>query len=231
LVTTQGFRDMLEIGRAGRPVAFDLAYTRETPLIPRNLRFEILERIDARGQIVTPLARDQLETLAQTLIGANVESIAVSLLNSYSQSAHEFEIARFLRERLPHTYVSAGCELSREWYEYERTSTAAANAYIGPRTVGYVDRFDKRLGEERFPGLFYMMGSNGGVLPVARAREQPIALIESGPIGGCVGASVYSKGSRPRSPDRIRHGAALRQMCAGWRADTSRSKHLITLAV
>ena len=193
LVVTAGFRDLLEIGRAGRPVAFDLDYAREPPLIERNLCFEIGERIDARGEIVLPLDRCQLQSLAAALKRAEVDAIAISLLNSYLNPIHEIEIARFLRDELPGVYITTGCELSREWFEYERTSTAVANAYIGPRTAGYVNRFDERLAAESFHGVFYMMGSNGGVLPVNRARQQPIALIESGPIGGCVGASVYAK--------------------------------------
>jgi N-methylhydantoinase A len=193
LVTTQGFRDILEIGRAGRPIAFDLNFTRNPPLVERELCFELRERIDAQGRIIVPVAREDLEGLVAQLRDAGAEAVAVSFVSAYVNPVHELEVASFLRERLPAVYVTAGCELSREWYEYERTSTAAANAYVGPRASRYVDRFGKRLAEERFQGLFYMMGSNGGVLPVARAREQPIALIESGPIGGCIGASVYAR--------------------------------------
>ena len=193
LVTTAGFKDILEIGRAGRPVAFDLHYKREAPLVERSMCFEVDERIDARGAVVRPLTPAALASLKNALEAARVEAVAISFLNAYANPDHERQVAKYLRESLPGVYVAAGSELSREWYEYERTSTAAANAYIGPRAAGYVDRFDRRLAEERFGGVFYMMGSNGGVLPVARAREQPIALIESGPIGGCVGASVYAK--------------------------------------
>jgi N-methylhydantoinase A len=193
LVTTAGFRDLLEIGRAGRPVAFDLDYSRQPPLVERQHCFEVEERISATGEVVTPLARDSLERLVTALVTARAEAIAISFLNAYVNPTHEAKVAAYLRTRLPEAYITAGHELSREWYEYERTSTVAANAYVGPRAAGYVSTFSHRLEAARFPGRFYMMGSNGGVLPVERAKQQPIALIESGPIGGCVGAAMYSK--------------------------------------
>src|SRR5579871_3083318 len=158
LVTTAGFKDILEIGRAGRPVAFDLHYKREAPLVERSMCFEVDERIDARGAVVRPLTPAALASLKNALEAARVEAVAISFLNAYANPDHERQVAKYLRESLPGVYVAAGSELSREWYEYERTSTAAANAYIGPRAAGYVDRFDRRLAEERFGGVFYMMG-------------------------------------------------------------------------
>ena len=192
LVTTAGFRDIVEIGRAGRPIAFDLNYTREAPLVERELCIELAERINAQGEVVTPIAADDLDRLVARLTELDVEAVAVSFLNAYLNPVHEIAVTELLRERMPHAYVTAASELSREWFEYERTSTAVANAYVGPKTKGYVKRFDNKLSEAAFPGLFYMMGSNGGVLPVKRTMEQPIALVESGPIGGCVGAAVYA---------------------------------------
>ncbi|MDA0260873.1 MAG: hydantoinase/oxoprolinase family protein, partial [Proteobacteria bacterium] len=193
LVTTEGFRDIVEIGRAGRPIAFDLNYTREAPLVEREMCIELAERIDAHGEIITPISEADLERLVARLAALNVEAIAVSFLNAYLNPVHEQTVVTVLRDRLPQAFVTAASELSREWFEYERTSTAVANAYVGPKTRGYVTRFDEKLSAAAFPGLFYMMGSNGGVLSIKRTIEQPIALVESGPIGGCVGASFYAK--------------------------------------
>ena len=193
LVTTKGFGDLMEISRAGRAVTFDIRYRRSSPLVARENCLEVEERIGADGSVVIPLDNAALESLARRIEAGAYEAVAVSLINSYKNSAHEDEIVAFLQERFPKLYISSGTRLSREWYEYERTSTAVANAYVGPRAVTYVDRFDQRLTRSRFPGLFYMVGSNGGVLRVDRAKEQPISLVESGPIGGCVGATVFAR--------------------------------------
>ena len=152
------------------------------------------ERINTQGEVVTPIATDDLDRLVARLTDLDIEAVAVSFLNAYLNPVHEIAVTKQLRERMPHAYVTAASELSREWFEYERTSTAIANAYVGQKAKGYVNRFDEKLAEDAFPGLFYMMGSNGGVLPVKRTMEQPIALVESGPIGGCVGAAVYAGG-------------------------------------
>jgi N-methylhydantoinase A len=192
LVTTAGFRDLLEIGRAGRPVAFQLDYEREPPLVERELRLEIDERIDAHGRVVRPLRPAALAELAAELRELRVDAIAVSFLNAYLNPEHELAAARYLRQEFPAAYIATGSELSREWFEYERSATAVANAYVGPRTSTYIDRFDTRLYAANFGGLFHLMASNGGVLTAQRAKESPIALIESGPIGGCVGAAVYA---------------------------------------
>lgn len=193
LVTTRGFRDLLEIGRAGRPVAFDLDYTREAPLADRTFCLELAERVDANGQEVLPIDAVELDALVGTLKAAKVESVAVSFLNAYINPGHEQSVTAHLRENLPGVYVTAGHELSREWYEYERTSTAVANAYVGPLAAGYVDRLASQLRASRFDGNFFLMGSNGGVLTAERAKQEPIALVESGPIGGCVGAASYAR--------------------------------------
>ena len=193
LVTTTGFRDVLEIGRAGRPVAFRLDYDRPAPLIEREMRFEIDERIGADGSIVVPLDVVALDEIASRLKEAAVESVAVSFLNSFANPEHEMMAVERLRAALPEAYVTAGTELSREWFEYERTSTAAANAYIGPTATRYFDRFQQRLDGEDFTGRFYLMASNGGVLTADQAKRSPIALVESGPIGGCVGAAFFAE--------------------------------------
>jgi N-methylhydantoinase A len=192
LITTEGFRDTLEIARGNRPVPFALGYSRDAVLVPRPGRFEVAERIDSRGQVVTPLDEDGLVRIAEKLKCDGTEAIAVSFINAYANPVHEERTVALLRGLLPNVYVTCGSALTREWFEYERVSTAAANAFVGPRMKGYLDQFDAKLRARDFPGAFFMMGSNGGVLSIGRALEQPVALVESGPIGGCIGAALYA---------------------------------------
>lgn len=192
LITTKGFSDLLEIGRGNRPVPFSLRYRRDPVLVPRDLRFEVDERIDAKGEVIVALDEEGLAQLADQIENLGVEAIAVAFLNAYINAAHEQRAIEILRERLPSIYVTSGSELSREWYEYERTSTAVANAYVGPKMEQYVRMFAHRLSERGFDGAFYMMGSNGGVLSTERSVAEPVALVESGPVGGCIGAARYA---------------------------------------
>ncbi len=192
LVTTEGFRDTLEIARGNRPDPFDLSYRREEPLISRDLRLELKERMDSAGQTLIAPDPEAIAALGKQLKELNVEAIAISFLNSYANPAHEEAVAALLTSILPGVYVTFGADLSREWYEYERTATVAANAFVGPQVSGYVTDLEVELRARGFDGRLHMMGSNGGVLSVDRTCRQPIALIESGPIGGCIGASAYA---------------------------------------
>ena len=149
LVTSAGFRDVLEIARANRPDPFDLHYQRDEPLIPRELRFEVPERIDAKGQIVTPLDMAALEKLAEELKRQKVDAVAVFFMNSYLDASHEQRAAELLQRLLPDVYVTCSTELTREWYEYERCSTAAANAYVGPQVNTYIRRLESDLDRAR----------------------------------------------------------------------------------
>ena len=192
LVTTDGFRDLLEIGRGNRAVPFRLDYRRFAPLVPRHLRFGVPERIGPDGAVIRPLDHDALRAVAALLRADGVQAVAVSFINAYCNPVHEDVAKAILAEALPGVFVTTGAELSREWSEYERTSTAAANAYVGAQMSDYVRGFDEKLRSRSFAGSFYMMGSNGGVLSVPHTLAQPIALIESGPIGGCIGAASYA---------------------------------------
>jgi N-methylhydantoinase A len=193
LVTSQGFRDILEIARGNRPDPFDLNYRRDEPLIPRNLRFEVPERIAADGQTVTPLDLDALDAVAEKLRAEKVESVAVFFMNSYANPAHEEAAVARLREKLPDVYVTRSTELTREWYEFERTSTVAANAFVGPQVNKYLRQLEGDLETGGFDGSLFLMGSNGGLLSVDRTCRQPVSLVESGPIGGCIGAGAYAE--------------------------------------
>ena len=191
LVTTKGFRDTLELARGNRTNPFRIDYRRDAPLIPRPLRFEIDERIHGRGEVLRAPDPAEVERLADKLAELGVEAVAVSLVNGYLDDSHEAMIVGILRDRLPGVYVTAGTELSREWYEYERCCTAAANAIVGPRMAAYAEGLRDRLAANGFDKTLYMMGSNGGVLSVERTLREPISLIESGPVGGCIGAGAY----------------------------------------
>ena len=193
LVTSKGFRDVLEIARGNRPDPFDLYYQREEPLIPRELRFEVPERTGSRGEIVDPLDMPSLERLAAELHKLGVESVAVFFMNSFVNPKNERAAAELLKKLLPGVYVTFSTDLTREWYEYERCSTVAANAYVGPLVNTYIRRLEGDLKTKGFNGSLFMMGSNGGLLSAERTCRQPIGLVESGPIGGCIGASAYAE--------------------------------------
>jgi N-methylhydantoinase A len=192
LVATAGFRDTLEIRRGNRTIPFDLTYTRAPELIERDLRFEIAERIAADGTVLEPPRMEVIDGLVERFAAEGIEAVAVSFHNAYANSSHEDEVAAALRARCPGMYVTAGTELSREWHEYERASTAAANAYVGPTLMDYIRRLDGALKAGGFSRTFYLMASNGGVYSVERAQRQPVMLVESGPVGGCIGAGVYA---------------------------------------
>jgi N-methylhydantoinase A len=193
LVTTAGFRDVLEIGRGNRTEPFNLFYRRDPPLVPREFRFEIAERIDGGGNILQAPDYREVERLAGRLRELGVTAVAVSFINAYLDPSHERLVAGWLRELLPGCYLSTGAELTREWHEFERTATAAANAYTGPKIGRYVDRLNGGLRAHGFEGSLLMMGSNGGVLSAPHAAAAPILLVESGPVGGCIGASAYGE--------------------------------------
>lgn len=193
LVTTRGFRDVLEIARGNRPETFNLRYKRDPCLIPRQHRYEVQERMAGDGTVITPLQEDELAALAPRLRAAGIEAVAVSFLNAYANPAHEEAAARLLAAALPGVYVTHGTRLSREWMEYERTSTVAANAFVGARMSEYIAGFFAELSQRQFQGRFYLASSSGGVITPQDAIAQPIALVESGPVGGCIGAAAYAR--------------------------------------
>ena len=192
LLCTEGFRDVLDIRRGNRSSPFDLRYKREDALTPRQLRFSVAERMTPAGETLCAVNSAEIEEIANKLKQLDVEAVAVSFINAYADPSHEQEVAQALRRLLPGVYVTAGTDLSREWYEYERTSTAVANAYVGPKLKDYVSRLHDRLTEEGFAKSFFLMASNGGAFSLARAERQPVMLVESGPVGGCVGAGIFA---------------------------------------
>jgi N-methylhydantoinase A len=187
LVTTEGFRDTYEIGRINRPESFNLRFRKHKPLVPRELVLEVPERVRADGSVWKPLDEAAAREVAAYLRDEGIESVAVLFLHSYKAPEHETRMREILLEANPDFYVTVSHELSREYREYERTSTTAANAYIGPIVSRYLNDLEGRLDRHGFEGNLLIMQSNGGLEDVATARLQCIQMMESGPAGGVVG--------------------------------------------
>jgi N-methylhydantoinase A len=196
LVTTAGFRDVLELARGSRPESFNWFYHRDAPVVPRHLRFELDERTRASGAIERRPDPDEIGRLATQLRDQEVEAVAVAFLNSYAAPENEDFVADALRELLPGVFVTTSSSLSSAWREYERFSTAAANAYIGPELEQYLDALSGALQEASFTGSLMMMDSNAGALAPTTAKRYPIRLIESGPVGGVIGAARLARANR-----------------------------------
>jgi N-methylhydantoinase A len=187
LLTTRGFRDVYEIGRINRPESFNPRFKKHRPLIPRENIFEIPERVLADGSVRTPLDEAAVREMAQILKDEDFEAVAILFLHSYRAPQHELRAKEILLEENPNWFVTASHELSREYREYERTSTVAANAYVGPLVSAYLSDLERRLGTDGFRGNLLIMQSNGGLSDVEMARRQCIQMMESGPAGGVVG--------------------------------------------
>lgn len=187
LITTRGFRDVYEIGRINRPESFNPRFRKHRPLVPRELIFEIPERMLADGTERTPLDEEAARAVAAILKEEGVEAVAILFLHSYRWPEHEIWMAEILRQADPTLFISASHELSREYREYERTSTVAANAYVGPKVSTYLNDLERRLESGGFGGDLLIMQSNGGLCDASLARRQCIQMIESGPAGGVVG--------------------------------------------
>ncbi len=188
LLTTEGFRDVYEIGRGNRPEAFDIAFQRPQPLVPRYLRFENSERMNAKGDVIRPLDENAVRELGKQLKQDAIESIAVCFLHAYANPAHEIAAGKILREVYPELFVTLSHEILREFREYERTSTTVLNAYVGPRVRNYLNNLRAHLGETGFGGAIHIMRSNGGSMSLARASHEPVSMMESGPVAGMIGA-------------------------------------------
>ncbi len=192
LITTRGFRDILELGRGNRPDSFNLFYRRLPPLVSRDLRHEISARMDGQGNEIAPVLFDELDEILREMAAQGVEAIAVCLLHAYRNPQHERAVGEYLRSKSK-SFVSLSHELSREWREHERTSTAVANAYVGPRMERYLESLQGRLTEEGLAGALLLMESNGGVMTGKLAAQHPVYLLESGPVAGAVAAAALTR--------------------------------------
>jgi len=187
LVTTKGFRDVYEIGRINRPESFNPRFRKHRPLVPREDIFEVTERRLADGSVRTPFDESEAREVARIIKDEGFEAVAVLFLHSYRAPEHEIRMCEILRATEPKLFLSASHELSREYREYERTSTVAANAYVGPKVSQYLGDLERRLHDQKFAGNLMIMQSNGGLSEVEMARRQCIQMMESGPAGGVVG--------------------------------------------
>jgi N-methylhydantoinase A len=188
LITTRGFRDTYAIGRGNRIEAFNLFFHRPKPLVPRELTFEVTERINAKGEVLTGLNEIEVQALGEILARQSIEAVAVCFLHAYANPAHERRAGEILRAANPKLFITLSHEIVREYREYERTSTTALNAFVGPRVQAYLGRLESHLRDEKFPGKVNIMRSNGGVMSVRLAQEQPVSMMESGPVAGIIGA-------------------------------------------
>lgn len=188
LLTTEGFRDVLELRRIRVPRLYEPLYEKPAPLVPRRHRYEVRERLDARGNVVTPLDESQVCALAALLVEADIEAVAVSLLHAYANPEHERRIAELLRTALPGRFICISSEVLPEIREYERTSTTVVNAYIGPVISRYLQLLRQQLADAGFTGRLLMMQSSGGTMDIAQVIARPATVVESGPAAGVIGA-------------------------------------------
>jgi N-methylhydantoinase A len=214
LITTAGFRDILEMRSELRYDVYDMQIEYPEPLAPRALRFEVEERIAADGRIVTPLQQDDLERVLERLRGEKVESVAVALIHSYANPVHEREIANFLAGHAPELTVSLSSDVLPRIKEYERTSTTVANAYVRPKVRAYIGRLREGLAERGFEGRFYVMQSSGGVIEASNAIEFPIRILESGPAAGVAASRWWGEFSGCRDLLSFDMGGTTAKLCA-----------------
>jgi N-methylhydantoinase A len=192
LVTTDGFRDVYELGRTDRTVMYDITYHKPPSLVPRRLAFEVRERMDFEGRVLVPLDEESASRVAAAISATGVRAVAVCFLHSYANSAHERRMAEILRERCPDVEVSLSHELVGEYREYERTSTAVIDAYVKPVVRGYLDHLRGELEARGFTGRSLVSRSGGGAMTFEKAAQQPGHLVLSGPAGGVIGATAFA---------------------------------------
>jgi len=192
LLTTKGFRDVLEIGRANRRDMYNFNYRKPEPLVPRRLRLELSERTTASGEIVTHLDPKEVEEAANYLLSHGVESIAVAFINSYINPSHEIKVGEIL-EGLNVKFFTLSHNISMEWREYERTSTAVVNAYIQPNMGRYLSNLEEQMRQIGFRGSLLIMTSSSGVTNLNLAKSYPVLTLESGPAAGVIAATTVAE--------------------------------------
>lgn len=193
LIVTRGTRDVYAIGRGNRPEAYNLFFRRHRPLVPRSLTREIKGRLLASGDQYEPLDAESINEAISHLKAGGCEAVAVCLLHSYINPEHEKNVGAAISAQMPNAYLSLSHEILREYREYERMSTTVVNAYIGPTVGGYVSSLESSLSKTGFEGNLSIMRSNGGVMTPAVATCRPVAMMESGPVGGIIACASFGK--------------------------------------
>ena len=211
LITTRGFRDILEMAKEMRYDIYDLLLVLPEPLVPRPLRLEVTERMNGRGEVVEPLALPDLEALKPILEAHGAQAIAVCFLHSFTNPRHEQQTLAWLQENLPGVSVSISSEVAPEIREYERMSTTVCNAYVQPLTDSYLRRLFRDLVDNGFGRQLYLMLSSGGITTLDTAARFPVRLIESGPAAGVLAATFYGEKLGEHGPRLLRHGRHHRQ--------------------
>ena len=186
LITTRGFRDVLEIGRMLWP-AYQLHWDQPAPLVSRHLRKEVTERIAAGGRVLEPLDEEELLRAAAELVRAEVESIAVCFLHAYAYPQHEARAGELIAAEFPQVAITLSHQVTQEYREYERTATTVSDAAIKRRMVGYIDDLEDSLRATDFGGAFVLTRCDGGVMSASEAKERPIRTLISGPASGVMG--------------------------------------------
>ncbi|MGI9658842.1 MAG: hydantoinase/oxoprolinase family protein [Gaiellaceae bacterium] len=193
IVTTAGFRDVYELGRTDRDPMYDFMYRKPETLVPRERVLEVSERVTFEGEVLLALDDEEVRAAARELGALDVDAVAVSLLHSYANPAHELRLAEVLAEEARGVSVTLSHQVMREYREYERTSTTVIDAYVKPITRSYLETLEGHLGEGGFDGRFLLTRSGGGAMTVESAKEQPVHLVLSGPAGGVIGAAAMSE--------------------------------------
>lgn len=193
LITTQGFRDVLAIGRGNRPDMYNLRTAKPRPFIPRRYRFEVRERVDFRGQVLEPLHLEDLDPIITVCRREAIEALAICFLHAYAHPQHEQMCRDYLASRLPGIPISISSDVTGEWREYERTSTVVLNAYVQPIVDRYLAHLETALGSGGMRCEPHVMQSNGGTTSFATARLRPIYLLESGPVSGVMGSAIIGQ--------------------------------------
>ncbi len=213
LITTKGFRDILEMAKEMRYDIYDLLLVLPDPLVERPLRFEVDERINARGEVLAPLKPAELEVLATTLADVGVEAVAVCYLHAFTNPEHEQKTGAWLGENLPGVSVSLSSEVAPQIREYERMSTTVCNAYVQPLAERYLARIEESLRERGFNQGLYLMLSSGGVTTLETAARFPVRLVESGPAAGALAAVYYGELVGERDLVSFDMGGTTAKMC------------------
>ena len=193
LLTTEGFRDLLEIGRLRLSRLYDLGFERPAPLVPRRWRRDIRERMNHRGEVVTPLDREGAAAAIDRLLAEGVESIAVCFLHAYANPAHEAQVGAMIRERAPRVALTLSSEILPEMREFERTSTAVTNAYVMPVMGRYLASLETELRGLEATAPLLIMQSNGGIMTAEGGRQRPVHVIESGPAAGVIATAALAR--------------------------------------
>ncbi|WP_342605202.1 hydantoinase/oxoprolinase family protein [Peribacillus sp. FSL E2-0159] len=193
LITTKGFRDVLEIARGNRPDLFNVRYQKPAPVVPRYLRKEVEERLNFKGEIVTPLDKEQLKEIITEFKNEKLEAVAIAFLHSYRNPVHEKEAVEMIKELWPEVSITASYEMTKEWREYERTNTAVMNSYVKPIASSYINRLEEKLADKDVTAKKYIMQSNGGTTTFSLAKEAPINMVESGPVAGVFGSAILGE--------------------------------------